>query len=126
MDESAMKNRVILILVIVAFVSLLLWINSISSISRQKTLATSKAALVYELEEKNVKLEKEKSALSEELRNSRVKLAEEIANHEVTKTILSQEQVAEQALKVELERVTRLKEDMDKDLKDASLLQKAK
>ena len=122
--EDIVKNRVIAILVILVIIFFLFWLGAASTASRQRSLATSKAALSMELEEKLVKLEKEKSALTEELKNIQGLLGEEKANHEAARKTLSQEQVAEQALKVELERITRLKEALEKDLKEALVGQK--
>lgn len=117
--EDVVKNRVIMILLILVVILFLLWIGSSSAVSRQRSLVVSKAALSMELEEKNAKLEKEKSALVGELKDVKSQLEEEIANLEITKKTLSQEQVAEQALKVELEKITRLKETLETDLKEA-------
>lgn len=113
--DDGVKGRVILILSILAAVFLVLWLGTGRDLSRQKKFATDKAALSMELEEKNAKLEKEKAALKEELRIVQAELAEEKSIHEATRKTLSQEQVAEQALKVELERVTRLNEALEKD-----------
>lgn len=117
--EDIVKNRVIAILGILAVIFLLLFLGARSDLSRQKNFADERAARVMDLEDKIVKLEKEKSALTEDLKNTQAQLTAEKDAHEVDKKTLSQEQVAEQALKVELERITRLKETLEKDLKDA-------
>jgi len=117
--EEAVKNRVIMILLILSIIFFLLWIEASVSVNRQRTLATNKAALTMELEEKNAKLEKEKSDALGELEKAKTLLSDEKTAHEATKKALSQEQVAEQALKSELESVTRLKETLEKDLKEA-------
>lgn len=117
MEGAIMKNKVSMILSAAVIIFFLLWLNAVSGVSKQRTLANDKAVLSMELGEKNIKLEKQRSDLSEELKKAQAALAEEKAQHEETKKILSQEQVAEQALKVELERVTRLKEELEKDLK---------
>jgi len=122
--EGVIKNRIIAILAIIGIIFFLLWLAASSTASKQKANADSKAALSMELEEKNVKLEKEKAGLAEELKNAQAQSAEEKTSHEATKKTLSQEQVAEQALKVELERLTRLKEALEKDLKEALTGQK--
>lgn len=119
MEESVVKNRLIMILAALAFIFAILWLNTIRSVARQKSLASSKAALVYELEEKNAKLEKERSNASEELKSAKSQAEALKSELEDVKKTLSQEQVAEQALKVELERVSRIKESLEKDLKEA-------
>lgn len=117
--EDIAKNRVIAILGILVIIFLLLFLGANGNLSRQKNYASERAARVMDLEDKIVQVEKEKSALSEELKNVQTQLGEEKAAHEATKKTLSQEQVAESALKVELERITRLKETLEKDLKAA-------
>lgn len=122
--EGVVKNRIIAILAISGIIFFLLWLAASSTASKQKANASSKAALSMELEEKNVKLEKEKAGLADELKNAQAQLTEERAAHEAAKKALSQEQVAEQVLKVELERVMRLKDVLEKDLKEALVGQK--
>ena len=117
--EDIAKNRVIAILGILVVIFLLLFLGARGNLSRQRNFANERAARAMDLEDKIVQLEKEKSALSEELKNTQAQLAEEKSAHEADKKTLSQEQVAESALKVELERVTRLKETLEKDLKEA-------
>lgn len=117
--EDIAKNRVIAILGILVVIFLLLFLGARGNLNRQKNYAGEKAARVMDLEDKIVQLEKEKFALSEELKNTQAQLGEEKEAHEADKKTLSQEQVAEQALKAELERVTRLKETLEKDLKEA-------
>lgn len=117
--EDIAKNRVIAILGILVIIFLLLFLGANGNLNRQKNYASERAARVMDLEDKAFKLEKEKSALSEELKNAQAQLNEEKSIHEATKKTLSQEQVAESALKVELERITRLKETLEKDLKEA-------
>jgi uncharacterized protein YlxW (UPF0749 family) len=117
--EDIAKNRVIAILGILVVIFLLLFLGARGNLSRQRNFANERAARAMDLEDKIVQLEKEKSALSEELKNVQAQLAEEKEAHGAAKKTLSQEQVAESALKVELERVTRLKETLEKDLKEA-------
>ncbi|TAN61015.1 hypothetical protein EPN16_04075 [bacterium] len=117
--EDIAKNRVIAILGILVVIFLLLFLGAKGNLSRQRNFANERAARAFELEDKIVQLEKEKSAISEELKNIQAQLAEEKGAHDAAKKTLSQEQVAESALKVELERVTRLKETLEKDLKEA-------
>lgn len=117
MAEGGNKNAIVAGISIVGIIFFLLWLNALGNVSKQRKVADSKAALIFELEEKNVKFEKERSRLSEELKSIQTQLKDEKAQHEETKKTLSQEQVAEQALKVELERVTRLKEALEKDFK---------
>ena len=120
MEQAVAKNRIVIVLAVVALIFAILWFNTARTVERQKSRVTSEAALRYELEEKTAKLEKEKSNLADQLKHTKAQLDEQKAELEETKKTLSQEQVAEQALKVELERVTRLKESLEKDFKNTS------
>lgn len=117
--EDIARNRLIAILGISAVIFFLLFLGARGNLNRQRNYASEKAARVMDLEDKIVQLEKEKSGCAEDLKNTQAGLSEEKAAHEATKKTLSQEQVAEAALKAELERITRLKETLEKDLKDA-------
>mgnify|MGYP001567477845 FL=1 len=117
MDDKV-KGKVTMILSVVALIFFIFWLGAWKELSRQKRLAADKAALSMELEEKNAKLEKEKADLSGQLKDAQVKLSGEKAAHEITKKTLSQEQVAENALKIELERVTRLNEKLENSSKE--------
>ena len=117
--EDAAKNRIMMILVIVGLIFFLLWIGANTSLNKQRQLAVSKGALSMDLEEKNARLEKDKSSLTEELKNTQAQLAEEKKRREEVKLALSQEQIAAGVFKVELERLTKLKETLEEDLKEA-------
>jgi chromosome segregation ATPase len=117
--EEIVKNRIMALLGILAVIFFLLFLGARGSLTRHKNDAAAKSALVFDLENNVVTLGKEKSSLSEDLKRVQTQLAQEQAAHTATKEKLSQELVAQQALKVELERVTRLKETLEKDLKDA-------
>lgn len=119
MDDKVKGGKAVMIIAAVALVFFIFWLVALKELSRQKILAVNKAALSMELEEKNAKLEKEKADLSKELKDTQGQLTGEKAAHEITKKTLSQEQVAENALKIELERVTRLNEKLENGSKEA-------
>ena len=64
-------------------------------------------------------LKKEKAALEKELEDTK-------AENETTKKALLQEQLVSQSLKEELQKVTKLKETLEDDLKDALVKVKSK
>ena len=118
MEGAGKKNITVIVTSVVAIIFFILWLQTISEVSKQRDIVTRKAAAFMDLEEKNAKLEKERFSLAGELEAAQSQLAQEKAQHAQTQKELSQEQVAEQALKVELERVTRLKEALEKDVKE--------
>ncbi len=117
MEGQVRKNTAVIVISVVAIIFFILWFKTISEVRKYKNIADRKAAAYWDLEEKNAKLEKERFTVAEELKAAQAQLAQEKTQYEETKKVLSQEQVAEQALKVELERVTRLKEALESDLK---------
>lgn len=100
------------ILVVVVFS---LWLGSRTELSRQKNIINVKSALNMELEEKYLRLEKERAQLSQNLKEANSRIEEEKSAQELLKKTLSQELLAEAALKAELERLSLLKEGQEKD-----------
>jgi hypothetical protein len=76
-------------------------------------------AVSWDAEQKTTELKKEKTLLEKQLE-------EERAGHEVTRKALLQEQMVNQSLKDELDKVTKLKEKLEEDLKEALVVNKAK
>ena len=103
--EENIKNRVILILAILTIIFLMGAIRSCSTTKKLKTTL--------------IELDKEKAALGKELEDTK-------AENETTKKALLQEQLVSQSLKEELQKVTKLKETLEDDLKDALVKNKAK
>ena len=90
MAEAGNKNAIITGFGVIGIIFFLLWVNALGNVSKQRKLANSKASLIFELEEKNVKLEKERSRLAEEVKSIQAQLKDEKAQHEETKKTLSQ------------------------------------
>ena len=68
-----------------------------------------------ELEEKYLRLEKERARLAQDLKEAGIRIEEEKSAQDLLKKTLSQELLAEAALKAELERLSVLKEGQEKD-----------
>ncbi len=117
--EEAIKNRVILILAILTAIFFIGTINSCSNAYRQKVARDKEMAARIEIEEKMNKFSREKTAWEDKLKAKEKKLEEEKASHETTEKALVQEQLVNQSLKEELQKVTKLKETLEEDLKDA-------
>jgi hypothetical protein len=124
--EEAIKNRVILILGILAAILFIANINSCSNAYRNKAARDKEMASRLDLEEKMGKFSQEGAKLAEQLKASVGALEEEKAAHQATKKALVQEQLVNQSLKEELQKVTKLKDALEEDLKEALVSAKSK
>lgn len=120
--EENIKNRVILIL---AILSIIFFMGAIRSCSTAKKLKMTlieldkEKAVNWDSEQKMNELKKGKAALTKELEDTKTE-------NEATQKALLQEQLVSQSLKEELQKVTKLKETLEDDLKDALVKNKAK
>lgn len=114
MEEGA-RNRVIAVLGVLVVVIFSLWLGSRTELSRQKNIINVKSALNMEWEEKYLRLEKERARLAQDLKEAGIRIEEEKSAQDLLKKTLSQELLAEAALKAELERLSVLKEGQEKD-----------
>jgi len=120
--EENIKNRAILILAILTIIFLMGAIRSCSTAKKLKTTLIElnrEKAVSWDSEQKMNELKKEKAALAKELEDTK-------AENEITKKALLQEQLVSQSLKEELQKVTKLKEALEDDLKDALVKDKTK
>lgn len=114
-----LKNRLIVVLGILTVIFFLGTISSCSNARKQETGRKKEMLTRLELEEKMSKFNQEKSDCESRI-NAAVQEAEaEKAAHLVTKKSLTQEQLVNQSLKEELNKVTKLKEALEEDLKEA-------
>lgn len=123
--EENIKNRIILILVIVTAMLLIGNVSSCGSAYRNKVARDREIASRIELEEKMSTFSQEKAAIEQKLAATAQSLEEEKAAHQATKKALLQEQLVSQSLKEELQKVTKLKEALEEDLKEALVAAKA-
>lgn len=118
MNENA-KNKLILIL---ALFSILLVITSLRSCSiSQKTreVRDKEIATRLDLEEKVSKIEQQKSNLEKKVTNLGKELEQEKAAYETANKSFNDEKSENDRLRDELEKVTRLKEKLEENLKEA-------
>ncbi len=116
-----MKNRILIILAILSLVFFFGTLSSCNSAMRQKTGRNKEMAARLQLEERVNKFSQERSVLDEKAK-AKEKEAEEVKiTLEATKKVLVQEQLVNQSLKDELQKITKLKEALEDDLKRASV-----
>ena len=124
--EEALRNRIVVILAILTGLFFLGTIKSCATSSRLKAARDKEMAQRLDLEEKTSKIFQDKAALEEKIKAQDKELQEEKASHQATTKALVQEQLVNQSLKEELTKVTKLKETLEADLKEALVSSKPK
>jgi hypothetical protein len=125
MDE-ALKNRIVIILALLSAVFFFGTLSSCNSALRQKAAHDKEMAARLALEEKTSKYVQEKSALEEKAKAKEKEAQELKAALEVAQKALAQEQLVNQSLKEELQKVNKPKETLGDDAKQALLNGKPK
>jgi len=118
--EDVLKNRIVIILAISSSVFFFGTLSSCNSAMRQKSGRDKEMAARLQLEEKVSKFSQERSALEERAKAKEKETEEAKVTLEEAKKILVQEQLVNQSLKDELQKVAKLKEAPATDLKKAS------
>lgn len=122
--EEVIKNRIILVLFILNVILFIGAVSSCRNVQQYKSIQQEEIAKRLDAEEKLSKSVQEKSDLETKLNNLAKESEEEKAVHEVTKKALVQEQLNNQSLKEELEKLTKLKEALEENLKEALVTSK--
>jgi septal ring factor EnvC (AmiA/AmiB activator) len=117
--EEAIKNRVVIILIILSVMLFISTVGSCSNAYRQRTARNREMITRLDLEEKMTKFSSVKKTIDDKLTALEKELEEEKTAHQATKNALVQEQLVDQSIKEELTKVTKLKEALEEDLKEA-------
>ncbi|MFZ5800199.1 MAG: hypothetical protein ACOY3D_02330 [Candidatus Omnitrophota bacterium] len=112
MVDEQVQNKVLLAAIILAVVCLVLAISSGIAASKNKLALQREMALRLEVEEKLAGISSKSTTLESDLKSSQEQLMQ-------TKTALEQERLSNEALRTELDKLTKLKEQLEKDLKEA-------
>jgi stress-induced morphogen len=104
MDEQ-LKNRIVIILAILTAIFFFGTLSSCNSALRQKAGRDKEMSMRLQLEEKMSKFSQEKSALEEKAKAKEKEAQELKAELEATKKTLAQEQLVNESLKEELQKV---------------------
>jgi len=123
--EEAIKNRIILILGILALMFFLGTIHSCGSARKNRLDLDKEKAASWDMQNKIEEIKRENVKLQNEFKAKTQELEEEKAAHQVTKKALLQEQLVNKSLKEEIEKVTKLKEALEEDLKEALVASKS-
>ena len=117
--EEKLKDKVILVLGIFCLLFFISAVNSCNGSFRQKVARDKEMAARLALEEKTSKYAQDKSALEEKAKAKESQVEELTASLETTKKALIQDQLVNMSLKEELQKVTKLKETLEEELKQA-------
>jgi hypothetical protein len=118
MDE-ALKNKIVVILAVLTAIFFFGTLGSCNSAMRQKAGRDKEMAARLALEERTSKYVQEKSALEEKAKAKENEVQELKAALETANKALVQDQLVSQSLKEELQKVTKLKETLEEDLRQA-------
>lgn len=124
--EESIKNRAILILGILTAIFFISTVGSCSNTSRLRSSRDKEMTTRLDLEEKMSKFMQEKQGLEKKIKELAEGLDAERAGHQATQKALLQEQLVNQSLKEEITKVTKLKEALEEDLKEALVTSKSK
>lgn len=105
--EDGLKNRIVIILAVLSAVFFFGTLSSCNSAMRQKAGRDKEMAARLQLEEKMNKFSQERSALEERAKAKEKEAEEAKAALEESKRILAQEQLVNQGLRDELQKVTK-------------------
>ena len=117
--NDALKNRIVVILAILLAIFFFGALRSCNTVMRQKARGDKEMAARLALEEKMNKFSQDRSALEEKIKAKEKEAQELKAALENTDKSLVQEQLINQSLKEELQKVSKLKETLESDLKQA-------
>ena len=117
--NDALKNRTVIILAMVSAIFFFSTLISCNSAVRQKAKADKEMAARLVLEEKMSKFSQDRSALEEKAKAKEKEAQELKATLENTNKSLVGEQLINQSLKEELQKVAKLKKTLEDDLKQA-------
>ena len=110
--EERFKDRAIIIVALLSLIFFIASLGAASNARKQRGFYDKERIARMDLEEKLDSLLKEKNSLS-------TQLEEEKTSHDLTKKLLVEEQAYSKTLNEELNKMTKLKEQLEKDLKEA-------
>ena len=120
------NNKTVIILGVSTLVLLIFSIASCANVYNKDYLRKKEMLQRMETEEKISKSAQESAACAQKLKTIQKDLDDEAAAHLATKKALIQEQMISQSLKDDLQKVTKLKEALEAELKKESSNKKAK
>ena len=116
---EAFKNRVVVILGVLNIIFLLVAVNSCMQGKKCIDVKHKEEILRYDKEQELNKISNEKSAIEEKLRRAETDVTQGKASAETAQKALLQEQLVNKSLKAEIDKLSKLKDALEQDLKNA-------
>lgn len=116
---DVLKNRIVIILGILNVIFLLVAVNSCTQGKKCIDVKRREEIKRYDAEQELSKISNEKVSIEARIQKAEATLAEATATIETTQKALLQEQLVNKSLKTEIEKVSRLKDALEQDLKNA-------
>lgn len=113
------KNRIVITLAVLSSIFFFSTLSSCNSAMRQKAAHDKEMAARFALEERMSKFSQEKSVLEEKSKAKEKEVQDLKEALEATKKALVQDQLVNTSLKEELQKVTKLKEALEENLKES-------
>jgi hypothetical protein len=117
--NDKLKTYGILAFAILSVILLVITVKSCTNLRSLEQKLRTESAQRFDSEEKAQKVGQEQAALADQLKKAQGSLAENTTELETAKKTLLQEQMVNQNLKLELEKVSKLKSALEEDLRQA-------
>jgi hypothetical protein len=122
---DVLKNRIVIVLGILNVIFLLIAVNSCSQSRKCIDVKRREEIKRYDAERELNKVSNDKLAVEEKLQQAETSLSQVSVTAETAQKSLLQEQMINKSLKSEIEKISRLKDALEQDLKNALVSGKA-
>jgi hypothetical protein len=116
---DVLKNRIVIVLGILNVIFMLIAVNSCSQSKKCIDAKHKEEIMRYDAQQELNKISRDKLSIEEKMRLAETSLSQATAAAETAQKALLQEQLVNKSLKVEIEKVSRLKDALEQDLKNA-------
>lgn len=124
--EDNIKGKAFPLLLVLTIICLVATASSWLNLQKFKSLKTQEVEKRLDAEEKVSVLQREMILIQEKIKGKETEIEKEKAEHQKSKELLQQEQLANQGLKEDLVRITKVKEALEEELKDTLVAPKPK
>lgn len=124
--EDGAKNKLIFLSAVLIVILTVFSLGFYNNSRKQRLAFDKEKSARFDLEDKINNLGREKDSIEQKLSALSKEFEAEKAAHQADKNTLQQEQLVTQTLKDELQRMVKLKEALEKDLKEALVRDKEK
>jgi len=116
---DALKNRIVIVLGVLNVIFLLIAVNSCSQSKKCIDVKRKEEIMRYDAERELNRVSSDKAAFEEKMLKAEAALAQASGAAESAQNALTQEQLVNKSLKAEIAKLSRLKDALEQDLKNA-------